>query len=93
MRFSALTLLILAATAVAAPTDLSLESRTSCDNNNICQGGDTYCCNDGPQLHNATTGGLLAVPLNILASLQCSALTVLGVVVVSSWYVSPAQDV
>ncbi|KAH7106665.1 hypothetical protein BKA62DRAFT_668551 [Auriculariales sp. MPI-PUGE-AT-0066] len=73
MRFATLLAPVLAlAMAVAAVP-------TNGGTNNQCHGGDTYCCNDAPVLHNPT-GGLAAVPISVLASLSCSPLTIIGVV-------------
>ena len=47
---------------------------------NNCHGGDTYCCNDRSVLHSPTTEGFLAVSINFIASLTCSPLTVIGIV-------------
>jgi len=85
MRFSLIPALALLATLAVASPVVDLETRT--DNNNNCHGGDTYCCNDSPALHNPTTGGFLTVPINVVLGLTCSPLTVLGIVLGTTWYV------
>jgi len=85
MRFSLIPALALISTLAVASPVADLETRTNSNNN--CHGGDTYCCNDSPALHNPTTGGFLTVPINFIASLTCSPLTILGIVLGATWYV------
>jgi len=82
MRFSLIPALALVATLAVATPVAELETRTGGSNN--CHGGDTYCCNNTPVLGNPTTG-FIPVPINVLLGLTCSPLTVLGIVLGTTW--------
>jgi len=84
MHFSLVPALALLATFAVANPIANLETRTGGGNN--CDGGDTYCCNNTPVLGNPTTG-FIPVNFDVITSLTCSPLTVLGVVLGTSWYV------
>ncbi|KAH7098733.1 hypothetical protein BKA62DRAFT_712198, partial [Auriculariales sp. MPI-PUGE-AT-0066] len=78
MRFSLAPVLALISLAAAAAVP------TNGGSNNQCQGGDTYCCNSNPSTNNPT-GGLVAVPLNVILGLQCSPLNVLAILLGTTW--------
>ncbi|EJD44140.1 hypothetical protein AURDEDRAFT_185169 [Auricularia subglabra TFB-10046 SS5] len=47
---------------------------------NVCQGGKTYCCNNFNQPVDKASGNLLSVPINVIANLQCTPISVLSIV-------------
>jgi len=87
MRISLVPFLVQIVMLVAASPVAELETRAD----DTCHGGDTYCCNSSPVLGDETTG-FLPVPINVLLGLQCSPLTVLGIVLGTTWYVPPLVE-
>ncbi|KZW03583.1 hypothetical protein EXIGLDRAFT_828451 [Exidia glandulosa HHB12029] len=79
MRFFAvLASLALAAFAVAAPTT---EGGAPASGGATCNGSQAFCCNNFSQPVDPSTGDLLSVPVSVIASLQCTPVSVLSVVI------------
>ncbi|KZW03597.1 hypothetical protein EXIGLDRAFT_758942 [Exidia glandulosa HHB12029] len=74
--FTALTSLVLAAIVAASPAPNGIGGTTS-----TCNGGEAFCCNSFSQPVDPSTGDLASVPVDVLASLGCTPVSVAAILV------------
>ncbi|KZW03587.1 fungal hydrophobin [Exidia glandulosa HHB12029] len=76
MRFSVLSAVVaLAAIVSANPVPAPGGGGTT----NACAGGSLWCCNSVDQSGDQSDGGLASIPIDVMASPQCSPISILSI--------------